>query len=119
MRVIGIDPADMDPRISGHPRFRHIRARAGDLPRREFHGAKWMLVDSNVKPDKTLLTVENIVTHRHSSFRGLLITLKLGDYQSAHLVDGWAKRIQGWEPKRVRVRHLARNKCEVCFAVTM
>jgi len=119
MRVIGIDPANMDPRISGHPSFRHIRARAGDLPRKEFRGAKWMLVDSNVKPDKTLLTVGNIVTHRHSDFRGLLITLKIGDYQSAHLIDRWTKTIQSWNPKAIQVRQLARNKCEVCFAVAM
>ena len=83
MQVIGIDPAEMDPRIAGHPKFRHIRARAGDLPRKEFRGVKWLLVDSNVKPDKTLLTVGNIVTHRYNTTAGLLITLKLGDYDSA------------------------------------
>ena len=118
MNVIGIDPAEMDPRIAGHPRFRHIRARAGDLPRKEFRGAKWLLVDSNVKPDKTLLTIENIVTHRHSDLRGLLITLKLGDYESAGLVDRWRDKIEGWNPKQIQVRLLARNKCGVCFAVT-
>ncbi len=119
MRVIGIDPAEMDPRIAGHPKFRHIRARAGDLPRKEFRGGKWLLVDSNVKPDKTLATIENIVTHRHSEFRGLLITLKIGDYESANLIDRWSDKIASWNPKAMQVRQLARNKCEVCFAVTM
>ena len=80
---------------------------------------KWLLVDSNVKPDKTLTTVENIVTHRHSDLRGLLITLKLGEYESAPLVYRWKDKIQSWNPKQIQVRQLARNKCEVCFAVTM
>ncbi|MCG8653088.1 MAG: SAM-dependent methyltransferase [Pirellulales bacterium] len=119
MRVIGIDPADMDPRISRHPRFRHIRARAGDLPRKEFRDAKWLLVDSNVKPDKTLVTVGNIVNNRHCHLHGLLITLKIGDYRSASLVDRWRETIQSWQPHQVRVRQLARNKCEVCFAVDL
>lgn len=119
LRVIGIDPAEMDPRIMGHPKFRHIQARAGDLPRKEFQGAKWMLVDSNVKPDKTLTTVGNIVTSRHSDFRGLLLTLKIGKYESANLMDRWHETIQGWKPKNVQVRQLARNKCEVCFAVEL
>ena len=87
LRVIGIDPAEMDPRIMDHPKFRHIQARAGDLPRKEFRGAKWMLVDSNVKPDKTLATVGNIVTSQYSEFRGLLLTLKIGEYESADLMD--------------------------------
>jgi 23S rRNA (cytidine2498-2'-O)-methyltransferase len=119
MKVIGIDPADMDPRIADHPNFRHIRARAGDLPRSEFRGAKWLLVDSNVKPDKTLATIENIVTNRQCSLRGLLITLKIGDYEAASQVDRWSRTIANWKPARVRVRQLARNKVEVCFAVTL
>ena len=118
LRVIGIDPAEMDPRIMGHPNFRHIRARAGDLPRQEYRGAKWLLVDSNVKPDKTLITVGNIVSNRHSEFKGLLLTLKIGEYKSAGLIDRWNATIQTWNPREVNVRQLARNKCEVCFAVS-
>lgn len=119
MRVIGIDPAEMDARIAKHPRFRHIRARAGDLPRKEFRGAKWMLVDSNVRPDKTLVTVENIVANAQTDFQGLLITMKIGDYDSIDLIDQWHQRIESWKPKSIKVRQLARNKVEVCFAVSM
>ena len=119
LRVIGVDPAEMDPRINQHPNFQHIRARGGDLPRRQFRGAKWLLVDSNVRPDQTLTTIENIVTHRQSDFVGLLITLKIGDYSSALLIDTWFDRIVRWKPSHVQVRQLARNKCEVCFAVSM
>ncbi|MGI9472920.1 MAG: SAM-dependent methyltransferase [Rubripirellula sp.] len=119
MRVMGIDPAEMDPRIDKHPKFQHVRARGGDLPRRQFRGAKWLLVDSNVKPEKTLTTIQNIVTHRHSDLRGLLITLKIGDYNAADLIDGWFDTIVSWNPSEVRVRQLARNRCEVCFAVSM
>tara|TARA_R110002049_G_scaffold72490_6_gene187361 strand:+ start:40534 stop:41577 length:1044 start_codon:yes stop_codon:yes gene_type:complete len=117
LRVIGVDPAEMDPRIMKHPKFRHIKARAGDLPRKEFRGAKWMLVDSNVKPDKTLVTVGNIVTSRYSEFIGLLLTLKIGEYESADMIKRWRETIESWHPKSVEVRQLARNKCEVCFAV--
>ena len=119
LRVLGIDPADMDTRIAEHPRFRHIRARAGDLPRKEFRGAKWMLVDSNVKPDQTLVTVGNIVTNRHSEFEGLLLTLKLGDYDQTDAIERWLSKIHSWGIKDVRVRQLARNKCEICLAVSM
>ncbi len=102
LRVIGVDPAEMDPEILEHPRFRHIQARGGDLPRREFRGAKWMLVDSNVKPDQTLVTVGNIVTNRQSDFRGLLITLKLGDYDAAPSIERCARRSKLGSPRRSR-----------------
>lgn len=119
MKVIGIDPAEMDERITQHHRFKHLRARAGDLPRREFRGVKWLLVDSNVTPDKALTTIENIVKHRECSVEGMLLTMKLGSYDAADEIPKWVKRIQEWNPTDIQVRQLARNRCEVCFAVKM
>ncbi|OYP30465.1 SAM-dependent methyltransferase [Rhodopirellula sp. MGV] len=119
MRVIGIDPAEMDPRIAEHPRFKHLRARAGDLPRKEFRGVKWLLADSNVKPEKTLVTIENIVKHSVCEIEGLLLTMKLGDYEVADRIPQWLKRIKSWNPVDVRVRQLARNRCEVCLAIRL
>lgn len=119
LNVIGIDPAEMDERIADHPRFKHLRARAGDLPRREFRNVQWLLADSNVKPEKTLTTIENIVMHRECSLSGMLITLKLGDYKAAGEIPKWVKRIETWNPIDVQVRQLARNRCEVCLAVRM
>ena len=119
MDVIGIDPAEMDPRIAEHPHFRHFVARADDLPRREFRGAKWMLVDSSVTPNQTLATVANVVCNRNSNFRGLLITLKLGDYDAAERIESWRRKVESWGATDIQIRQLARNRCEVCFAVRM
>ena len=117
--VIAIDPADMDPSIAEHPRLRHLRARAGDLPRREFTGARWLFVDSNVKPEKTLTTVHHIVTHQDCTIEGMLVTMKLGDYAAASEISAWVKRVKQWNPRDIRVRQLARNRCEVCLAVRL
>ena len=117
MQVIGVDPAEMDPRVAKHPKFRHLRARAGDLPRKTFRGAKWMLVDSNVRPEKTLVTVENIVANARTDFRGLLLTMKIGDYDALDLIQQWRSTIERWNPVSIDVRQLARNRVEVCFAV--
>lgn len=119
LRVIGIDPAEMAPQIEQHPNYTHYQARAGDLPRKTFRGAKWLLVDSNVKPDKTLVTVANVVKNEQTQFEGLIITMKLGDYSEAAEIEKWRTKILGWGASQVNVRQLARNKCEVCFAVQM
>ena len=118
-KVTGIDPAEMDPRIEGHKNFNHIRARAGDLPRKVYSGAKWLLVDSNVKPLKTLTAVENIVTHQYCTLTGLLITLKIGDYDQLDPIDTWIEIAEGWRAKKIEVRQLARNRKEICMAVTL
>ncbi|MGB1925633.1 MAG: SAM-dependent methyltransferase, partial [Rubripirellula sp.] len=118
LNVIGIDPAEMDPTIANHDCFQHIQARAGDLPRKVFRGAKWLLVDSNVAPEKTLTTLKNIVTHRYCTLEGLLVTLKIGNYLASNKISAWQSEIQSWKPSRVRVRQLSRNKVEVCFAIS-
>ncbi|MEM9825387.1 MAG: SAM-dependent methyltransferase [Planctomycetota bacterium] len=119
LHVIGIDPAEMDPRITRHKRFRHLRARGGDLKRSIYAGADWLLVDSNVRPDQTLTTVENVVTHPTRTLRGAIITLKLGGYHQVAQIERWIQRIETWEPEEIRVKQLARNKVEVCVAVRL
>jgi 23S rRNA (cytidine2498-2'-O)-methyltransferase len=119
LRVIGIDPGEMAEEILEHPRFTHIRARAGDIPRREFRGVKWLLVDSNVRPDQSLTTIENIINHRHSSIEGMILTLKLGGFEHADRIPGWIQRLKSWGAYDIRVRNLARGKVEVCMVAKL
>lgn len=119
LKVIGIDPAEMDEEVVEHQNFRHIRARAGDIPRGEYEGAKWLLVDSNVRPDQTLTTVEHIVTHRGSTIQGMILTLKLGGIEHADRIDGWVRKVKSWGATDIAVRQLARSKIEVCLVARM
>lgn len=115
LTVVGIDPADMDPRVATHPRFTHVRARGGDLKRRDYTRARWLLIDANVRPEQTLLTVEQVVTHRSVEIEGVIVTLKLGDYRRAAEIPAWVQRVRDWGYRDVRVRQMATNRCEVCL----
>lgn len=119
LKVIGIDPADMDEEVLEHENFRHIRARASDIPQSEFEGVKWLLVDSNVRPDETLATVEPIVTHRGSTIQGVILTLKVGGIAHADRIDGWVRKVKSWGATEIAVRQLARSKIEVCLVARM
>ncbi len=116
MKVIGVDPADMDPEIAENPNFRHIRARGGDVKRTEYSDAKWLLVDSNVRPDKTLVTVANIVSNRRVGIEGMLLTMKIGRYDQSDRIPGWCRTIRSWGFSRIEARQLATGRCEVCIA---
>ncbi len=114
--VTGIDPAEMNPLVSGHPRFQHLRARAADLPRREFRKIKWLMADSNVAPKHTLDSVEHIVTNRQVNVRGMLLTLKLIQWQLAECIPDYLERIRSWGYRYVSARQLAFNRQEICVA---
>ena len=100
--VTGIDPAAMDPRILGHPRFTHIRRRTAAVRRRDFRKIRWLAADMNVAPAYTLDAVQSIVTHAEVNIRGMLLTLKLPQWKLAEEVPAYLDRIRGWGYNVVR-----------------
>ncbi len=116
VRRPGIDPAQVDPRVLANPRFTHIRKRGADVRRRDFRNVPWLAVDMNVAPDTTLETVEAIVTHSAVNVRGLLLTLKLIEWDMAAEIPRYVERVRGWGYADVQARQLAFNRQEICIA---
>jgi 23S rRNA (cytidine2498-2'-O)-methyltransferase len=118
LSVTGIDPADVDPRVLANPRFTHIRKRGADVRRREFRDVRWLVADMNVAPAYTLTTVEEIVGHASVRIEGLLLTLKLIDWQLAAEVPAYLERVRSWGYRHVAARQLAHNRQEICLAAS-
>jgi 23S rRNA (cytidine2498-2'-O)-methyltransferase len=114
--VVGVDPAAVDPVVLEHPRFTQIRKRGSEVRRREFRNTKWLTADMNVAPTYTLDTVESIVTYPQTNVRGLLLTLKLPDWDLANELPQYFERIRSWGYDEVRARQLQYNRQEVCVA---
>ena len=114
LKVLGVDPATVDPCVLANANFTHIRKRGADVRRREYRHATWLSADMNVAPTYTLDTVESIVTHPMTNIRGLLLTLKLLDWKLADELPAYLARIRGWGYGRVAARQLAHNRQEVC-----
>jgi 23S rRNA (cytidine2498-2'-O)-methyltransferase len=114
--VIGVDPAEMDEDVLANPRFTHIRARSVEASRKVFRHAQWLAADMNVAPQYTLDAVESIVTHPGIHIRGMLLTLKLPEWQLAEELPAYVERVRGWGYKDVRLRQLAFNRQEICLA---
>jgi 23S rRNA (cytidine2498-2'-O)-methyltransferase len=113
--VTGIDPADVDPTVLEHPRFRHLKKRGTDVRRQEFVGVRWLAADMNIAPDDTLDEVEPIVTNPQVAFRGLVLTLKFSDWSVAGRVPEFVARVRGWGFRDVRVRQLVTGGQELCL----
>lgn len=116
LMVTGIDPAEMAPEVLGHPNFRHIRRRAMQVRRREFRKIRWLTADVNAAPTYTLDAVEAIVTHPEVNIRGMLLTLKLPEWELADHVDEYLARVESWGFNQTRARQLVHNRREFCVA---
>jgi 23S rRNA (cytidine2498-2'-O)-methyltransferase len=116
LKVIGIDPANMDTAVLANPNFTHWKKRGADIRRREFRKVKYLTADINVAPSYTLDTVEAIVTHPEVKIQGLLLTLKLLDWKLADQLPEFLDRIRSWGYGQVRARQLHHNRQEVCVS---
>jgi 23S rRNA (cytidine2498-2'-O)-methyltransferase len=114
--VTGIDPAAMDPAVLAHPNFTHIRRRSPQVRRRDFRKIRWLMADMNVAPTYTLDAIEAIVSHDEVSVRGMLLTLKLIEWEMADHLPEYLERIRGWGFNIIRARQLQYNRRELCVA---
>jgi 23S rRNA (cytidine2498-2'-O)-methyltransferase len=114
--VTGIDPAEMAPSVLNHHHFTHLRRRSTQVRRREFRKIRWLTVDMNVAPRYTLEAVEAIVTHPEVNIRGLLLTLKLPDWDLARRVPEYLDCVRSWGYNVVRARQMQYNRREICVA---
>ncbi|MCY2967625.1 MAG: SAM-dependent methyltransferase, partial [Planctomycetota bacterium] len=114
LNVIGVDPADMDPMVTVNSRFKHIRKRAKEVSRREFLRVDWLTCDINLPPTYTLDTVEAIVKHPGVRLKGLILTLKLIEWNLADSLPEYLERVRRLGYKQVRARQLHHNRQEVC-----
>ncbi|MCA9259699.1 MAG: hypothetical protein KDA61_10890, partial [Planctomycetales bacterium] len=117
LKVLGVDPAEVDEALLKNPRFTHIRRRTKQLPKTALADAQWLCVDMNVAPKFTLDAVEDVVRHKAPKVRGMLITLKLPNWEVLDEIPQFIARIQEWGYRDVRVRQLAFNRQEICLAV--
>ncbi len=116
MKVTGIDPAEMDPSVLENPNFEHVRLRSLQVKRRFFSKFQWLVCDANVAPSYTLETVEAIVNYPTSKIEGLIMTLKLSDWDRADEWHEHVDRVRSWGYSKVEVRQLAFNRREFCLA---
>ncbi len=114
MKVIGIDPATMDERILAQRKFTHLQKRGHEVRRREFRGVRWLTADINIAPQYTLDTVEAIVTHPAVKIEGMMLTLKLLEWNLAGEVPSYLERVRSWGYTQVSARQLSHNRQEIC-----
>ncbi|NOY29856.1 MAG: hypothetical protein GXP28_06660 [Planctomycetes bacterium] len=115
LRVIGVDPAEIDPEVLAHPNFQHLRRRSMEVPQKALRGVRWLAIDMNAAPTYTLDAAEAVVTSKSASIRGMILTLKLTDWKLASELPNHIERVASWGYRDVRVRQLASNRQEVCL----
>lgn len=113
--VLGIDPAEIEPRVAQHKRFRHLQKRGREVRRRDLADCRWLLSDANVPPNYILDTCQDLLTHPVVNPEVLILTLKLPDVDLLTQWETWRDRVMRWGYRQVSGRQLVFNRQEICL----
>ncbi|MGI6400556.1 MAG: SAM-dependent methyltransferase [Thermoguttaceae bacterium] len=114
--VLGVDPAQIDPRVLEHPNFTHLRGKIGQLKRRRFRKSRWFVADMNVMPNYTLDVLEEIIHRGDIPAQGALFTLKFSGWKFADEIPEYLSRVKSWGFNRIWARQLQFNRQEIMVA---
>lgn len=115
-KVIGVDPAEMEPEILKHKNFTHIRRRGNEVKKKDLKDVKWLFADLNATPTYTLDAITEIVTSQHVDVTGMILTLKMTDIKMAEEVAAIRARVKKLGFNVVKTRQLSFNRGEFCLA---
>ena len=114
LMVTGVDAAEMDELVLGHPRFEHWRSKAAAVKRKLYHKCKWLVCDANVAPNYTLDVLGDIFSQEGTQIEGMILTFKLSSWDTMKHLDEQLERIRHLGFPVVAARQLAHNRHELC-----
>lgn len=115
LHVIAVDPAAMDDAVKSHPNLVHLLCRSREVRRVLLKDCRWLMADLNVAPNYTLDAVQDIVGNSKIRVHGLLLTLKMMNWELADDIPTFISRVREWGFESVHVRQLAFNRREICL----
>jgi 23S rRNA U2552 (ribose-2'-O)-methylase RlmE/FtsJ len=114
LKVLGVDPADMDPRVTKNIDFKHIRKPFETLIENDFKtGVDWIISDINLPPTVVLKEVFRLLTFLEP--RGLLITLKMNDMKHLEVMANIRDQMRKQGFRKVELKYFPSHKKEICL----
>lgn len=114
MRVIGVDPAEMDPDIKKNINFKHIARPFETLTEKDFKSdVDWIISDINLPPTVIMKEVERLLNFLNP--RGVVLTMKLNQEKHLHFLRDYVATLRKKGFERVELKYLPSHRQEICL----
>lgn len=93
LKVMGVDPAEMDPRVKGKFGFKHLKIPFEHLNQGHFNDdVDWIVSDINLPPSVVLKEVERLL--EFLSPKGVILTLKMNERKHLRFMPDYMDRMR-------------------------
>ncbi len=114
LKVYGVDPAEMDPKIVRHRNFRHYKMAFETITSETFkQDIDWIISDVNLPP--TIVMREVVRMHDFMAPKGLVLTLKINEVKHLRLLWDFIDQVSGLGYERYALKYLPSHRQELCL----
>ena len=114
MKVLGVDPADMDPLIKKNINFKHLRRPFETLSEKDLpQDVDWIISDINLPP--TVVVKEVMRFLEFLTPRGLVLTLKINQDKHLTFLRDLRESFRKKGFKQVEFKYLPSHRREVAL----
>jgi 23S rRNA (cytidine2498-2'-O)-methyltransferase len=112
MKVLGVDPAEMDARVTRNFNFKHIKRPFETLIESDFReDVDWIVSDINLPPTVVLKEIYRLLTFMEP--RGLVLTLKMNELKHLDVVANVRDQFKKRGFDKVEIKYLPSHKKEI------
>lgn len=112
LKVIGVDPADMDPIVRKRFDFKHIKRPFETLTERDFKSdVDWIISDINLPPTVVLKEIYRLLNFLNP--RGVVVTLKINDLKHLEIVATVREQFRKLGFKNATLKYLPSHRKEI------
>jgi 23S rRNA C2498 (ribose-2'-O)-methylase RlmM len=114
LRVLGVDPAEMDPIVKKNFHFKHLRRPFESLIPDDFNeGVDWIISDINLPPTVVMKEVYRLLTFLEP--RGMVLTFKMNEMKHLEFLATIRQKIRNMGFKRVELKYLPSHRKEIAL----
>lgn len=114
MKVLGVDPADMDQRVKKFFDFKHLRMPFERLsPEIIRQDVDWIISDINLPPSVVTKEVFRLLTFLEP--KGILLTLKMNESKHLELLAGIRQKMRDKGFNKVELKYLPSHRKEIAL----
>lgn len=114
MKVVGVDPAEMDKEVSRNFDFKHIKRPFETLTEKDIPGdIDWIISDINLPPTVVLKEVHRMLKFLNP--RGVVLTLKINDMKHLQVVAGVREQFRKLGFEKVELKYLPSHRKEIAL----
>lgn len=115
MKVLGVDPAEMDPKVAKKYNFKHLKKPFEYLTVDDVSEVEWIVSDVNLPPTVVLKEVWRLLTFLEPI--GMILTLKINEHKHLEFVATIRQKMRDNGFKKVELKYLPSHKKEIALIV--